>query len=278
MLVRLVRAVQRETLCRVRTRCVASSYEVGEKGRIPLNFFREVCASAEARVLRLDTKLRGARWAVWFLVLLQASAAAQSRWYGGIMAGVATLSADARSHFAMDGTASFSLYAPESGLLLGGALGRDLSEYVALQGQYVWNHNQLTLSGSRQGSSLSAYEETRSSAQHSALLDVMVYFRKRDSRFRPYLAVGTGFVHFSSSRERLTQIIGAPSLPPSSFQTNLVALHVPVGIDVKVGTGWRLRYSFSETLTANPISGQLSPRGTHKLMNFQNTFVILWHF
>jgi hypothetical protein len=108
--------------------------------------------------------------------------------------------------------------------------------------------------------------------------DLLIYFRKRSSRLRPFLAVGTGVVHLSSSQQRVTQIIGAPTLPPSQFSSNLAALHVPVGLDVRLTKGWDFRYTFSETLTSNPISGQLSPPASHNLQNFQNLFGVIKQF
>jgi hypothetical protein len=95
---------------------------------------------------------------------------------------------------------------------------------------------------------------------------------------RPYLSVGTGLVHLSSSEERLNQLLGAASLPPQKFSANVIALHVPVGIDVNLSSGWAFRYSFSETLSKNPISDRLSPAGLHSLKNFQNLFGLVRRF
>jgi hypothetical protein len=122
------------------------------------------------------------------------------------------------------------------------------------------------------------YQETRNNTQQSVVADVLVYFRKRDSRLRPYLSVGTGLVHFASSQERLDQVLGSPDLPPQRFSSNMIALHVPVGIDVNLGKGWAFRYTFSETLSKNPISDRLSPPGQHSLKNFQNLFGIIRRF
>jgi hypothetical protein len=72
------------------------------------------------------------------------------------------------------------------------------------------------------------------------------------------LSGGTGLVHFASSQERIEQALGAPSLPPQHVSVNVIALHVPVGIDINVGKGWAFRYTFSETLSNNPISDRLS--------------------
>ena len=210
---------------------------------------------------------------------MYSGAAAQTRFYGGVLAGVATLSGDARSQLQPPDSSASSLYDPKNGLAFSAFVGRDLSEYVSLQGDYIWNRNQLTLSSSAfSNGTLTGYQELRSSSQHSAIADVLIYFRSRESRFRPYLSVGTGLVHFSSSEERIAQIIGMPAIPPRTFSSNLIALHVPVGIDVRVGKGWMFRYAFSETLSKNPIGDRLSPPGLHRLMNFQSLFGIVRRF
>jgi len=103
-------------------------------------------------------------------------------------------------------------------------------------------------------------------------------FVSGDSRLRPYLSVGTGLVHFASSHERLDQVLGSPDLPPQRFSSNMIALHVPVGIDVNLGKGWAFRYTFSEALSKNPISDLLSPPGQHSLKNFQNLFGFVRQF
>jgi hypothetical protein len=193
--------------------------------------------------------------------------------YAGALGGVATLSGDARSLLSPNSTA-FSSYDPKNGGAVEVLVGRHFSDYFAVQGNYIWNGNGLTLTsatfnsnGTQQG-----YQETRRSSQQSLIGDLLVYFRNRNSRLRPYLSVGTGLVHFSSSQERIKQALGAPALPPQRFSANMIALHVPVGIDVRLRKSWSFRYTFSETLSKNPISDRLSPPGQHRLMNFQNLF------
>ena len=210
---------------------------------------------------------------------IRTEASAQTRWYAGALTGVSTLSADARSQFQPPNASAFSLYDPKNGQAFSAIFGRDVSEYVSLQGNYVWNRNPLSLtSGAFSSGTLTEYQEDRSSSQHSAIADVLVYFRPRDSRFRPYLSVGTGWVHFSSAELQVTQSAGMPTLPPRTFNSNLIALHVPVGIDVRLARGWKFRYAFSETLTKNPISERLAPPGVHRLMNFESLFGIVRQF
>jgi hypothetical protein len=197
---------------------------------------------------------------------------APAQLYAGALGGVATLSGDARSLLSPNSTA-FSSYDPKNGGAVEVFVGRHFSDYFAVQGNYIWNGNGLTLTsatfnnGTQQG-----YQETRRSSQQSLIGDLLVYFRNRDSRLRPYLSVGTGLVHFTSSQERVEQALGVPVLPAQRFSANMIALHVPVGIDVRLGKSWAFRYTFSETLSKNPISDRLSPPGQHRLMNFQNLF------
>jgi len=189
--------------------------------------------------------------------------------YAGVLGAFSSLSAGSRSVLS-SGSTAFASYDPKNG----GAL-----QDFALQATYIWNSNQLILTsaqfvhGAQKG-----YQETRSSSQQSIIADFLVYFRKRDSRLRPYLSVGTGLVHFSSSQERIEQLIGAPILPPLSFSSNMAALHIPVGMDVKVRGGWAFRYTFSETVSKNLIDNQLSPSGQQSFKNFQNLFGLIKRF
>jgi len=203
---------------------------------------------------------------------------ARAQLYVGMLGGVATLSGDSRS-LLNPGSTAFSSYDPKNGGAVEVLAGRHFSHYFAVQGNYIWNGNRLTLtSGAFNDGTQQGYQETRQSSQQSLIADLLVYFRNRDSRLRPYLSVGTGLVHFASSQERIEQALGSPVLPPQRFTANTISLHVPVGIDVRVGKGWAFRYTFSETLSKNPISDHLSPPGQHRLMNFQNLFGLVKQF
>jgi hypothetical protein len=223
-------------------------------------------------------KLRMLRIAVIVLFGCHHAATAHAQFYAGVLGGVSTLSGDSRSLLS-PGSSAFSSYDPKNGGVVMGLVGKHLSDYFSAQVSYVWNGNELTLTtanfnnGTQQG-----YQEQRSSSQQSVIGDVLVYFRNRNSRLRPYLSVGTGFVHFASTEERVEQVVGAPVLPPQSFSSNSMVLHVPVGMDVNLGKGWALRYTFSETISKNPISDRFSPPGRHRLMNFQNLFGFVKRF
>jgi len=198
--------------------------------------------------------------------------------YAGALGGISTLSGDSRSVISPS-SAAFSSYDTRNGGAFEILVGKHFSDYFSAQGNYIWNANGLTLtSATFGGGTQMGYQERRDSSQQAVIGDFLVYFRGRESRFRPYLSVGTGFVHFASPQERLEQVLGKPNLPPRHFSVNMVALHVPVGMDVKLGKGWALRYTFSETLSKNPIDDRLSPAGQHRLMNFQNLFGFIRRF
>jgi hypothetical protein len=205
------------------------------------------------------------------------AAMAQPQFYAGVLGGVATLSGDARSLLSA-GSTTFSSYDPKNGGAVEVLVGRHFSDYFTMQANYIWNGNTLTLTAGAFNGTQKGYQETRGSSQQSAIADLLVYFRRRDSRLRPYLSIGTGLVHFASSQERIEQVVGTPNLPPQRFSSNMIALNVPVGMDVNLGKGWAFRYTFSETLSKNPVSDRLSPPGQHSLKNFQNLFGFIKRF
>ena len=203
---------------------------------------------------------------------------AHAQFYTGALGGVATLAGDANSTLASSGS-NFSSYNARNGFALELIAGRHISDYFSVQANYIWNRNPLILaSGVFNGGTQEGYKELRSSSQQSAIGDVLIYFRKRDSRLRPYLSLGTGFVHFSTQHEHLSQVVGSPFLPPQSFHADQIALHVPVGIDARLRGGWAFRYTFSETISKNPIRDHLSPPPRNSLKNFQSLFGIVKQF
>jgi len=223
--------------------------------------------------------MKAARWtAVVLMAALAASPARGGDFYVGALGGLATLSADGRSILA--GSASqVSLYKPYNGPALNIFAGWDFSEYASLQANYIWNGNDLDLVSTAYGpSGATDYQQARNSHQSSAIADLLVYMRKRDSRVRPYLSGGAGLVYLRSSEEALNVVTGSPALPPEEFSATHLGLRVAVGIDVRLGDGLSFRYSFSETISPNAISSELSPPGTRGLKNFQNLFGLVKHF
>lgn len=208
----------------------------------------------------------------------QSSLAAQSLYFAGALVGVSTLSADGRSSVTAT-AAAVSLYKPENGPVVHLFAGVHLREYLSLQGNYVWNRNSLALTSAiASGTEQVFYEQTRSSTQHGVSGDLLLYFRNRQSRVRPYLSVGGGIVGLRSEQDRLRAVRGEPMLPPVQFASTEPVLRVAVGIDLAISRGWAFRYSFCETIRKNAISVQLSPPGQRNLATFQNLFGFVKNF
>jgi hypothetical protein len=203
---------------------------------------------------------------------------AQSRFFGGGIVGISTLSADGQTAVATTSVA-FSTYRPFNGAALNLFAGAHVNDFLSIQGNYIWNRNdvRVTLSMASQGS-LAVFEEKRHSTQNSVIGDVLLYFRDRESWVRPYLSAGTGVVRFKSDHRELVSLQGAPGRLPVEVISSKLALRVAVGIDVAVGRGFAIRYSFSETIRDNPVSSRLNPPGGRNLANFQNLVGIVKNF
>ena len=205
------------------------------------------------------------------------SAAAEERKprYAGALVGISTLSADARSERAPE--AQVSLYAPENGPALNVLFGLHVHEYVAMQASYIWNRNDLVLTSLSAAEGRSSFtEQHRNSLQHALVGDLLVYFRERSSVLRPYLSAGLGVIRLEIRDGEGEASSGGPA--PARSQTVHALLRVAVGIDVTLTGGWIVRYTFSESLSGNPISAQLSPPGQRKLANFQNLLGVMRAF
>ena len=232
-----------------------------------IHFFQEGVLKRRVAVLAV----LGSLWLAERLI-------AQTSPFAGVLAGVSTLSADGRS-ITTGNQSAVSLYKPENGPAVNVFGGVHLTDYFSIQGNYVWDRNRLTLTSSQATESGGVfYEQSRTSAQHAIIGDLLLYFRNRQTWFRPYLSVGSGLVYFTSREEALLALQGTPRLPAPEFDSTLPALRVAVGIDFALRAGWALRYSFSETIQSNPISEQLSPPGQRNLANFQNLFGIFKRF
>jgi hypothetical protein len=214
---------------------------------------------------------------LWLGTAPQAFAQDEGRMYAGALVGVSTLSADARS-VTQPGRADVSLYKPENGPALNLFVGRNLGRYFALQTNYIWNRNDLTLFSSVASSNGSGfYEQTRASSQHAVVGDALLYFRALGSGVRPYLSTGVGLVRFRSASGRDVVESGLPA-PDGEIVSTRVTLRVAVGIDLAIGDRWSFRYSFSESISGNPISARLTPPGERNLANFQNLFGVIRRF
>ncbi len=200
---------------------------------------------------------------------------AQLRPYAGVIGGIATLSADAGSR-ATASAVSLSSYSPANGGALNVFGGFYLCNYCAVQLNYIWNQNDLVLNSATSGSN-TFYQQARTSSQHAAVLDFLVYFRRRGSRLRPYLGTGGGILHLSSRESQILRAGGTPVLPPTEFSANRPLFRSHVGMDVRLSRRVDFRYSFSETLSKNDISNHLSPPAPRRLANFQNLFGFVLH-
>jgi hypothetical protein len=201
----------------------------------------------------------------------------ERRAFAGVLVGVSTLSADGRAVTSLP-EAMISLYKPENGGAVNALAGFHLTRFLTLQGNYVWNRNDLTLVSSTVsplGSGV--YEQQRRSAQHAGVGDLLVYFRPLGSAIRPYL--GTGLCVFRFASPVASASMAASLEPPSGeIRSTKVALRSHVGIDFALSPRLAFRYSFSETISRNPISPHLAPPGQRPLANFQNLFGIVSRF
>jgi hypothetical protein len=213
----------------------------------------------------------------WLGTAPRASAQNEGRVYAGAVAGISTLSADGRASTQPD-RAEASLYKPENGPALNLFVGMHVGRYLSVQGNYVWNRNDLTLFSSvtaPQGGGF--YEQRRNSSQHAIVGDALLYFRVLGNGVRPYLSTGVGLVHFGSESE--DGAVSSRLAPPEGeIASTRLVLRVAVGIDLAMGKRWSFRYSFSESISGNPVSARLTPPGERNLANFQNLFGFVRHF
>jgi hypothetical protein len=213
------------------------------------------------------------------LLLIGRSSAAQDgdRLFAGGLFGVSTLSADGRSVTTADEAAT-SLYKPENGLALNIFAGIHVTEYFSIQGNWMWNRNDIALVSSFVADDGGGfYEQHRRSHQHAFDLDWLIYFRRRDSPVRPYLGTGLAVLHFTGN-EIVSSSEHGLAPPRGNISSTRVGLRSHVGIDIRVSRRSSFRYSFSETISGNPISPSLTPPATRRLANFQNLFGWLWKF
>jgi hypothetical protein len=214
---------------------------------------------------------------LWLGTAPQALAQDDDRLYAGVLVGVSTVSADARAS-TQPSRAEVSLYKPENGSALNLFVGMHVGRYFTVQSNYVWNRNDLALFSSvtsMEGGRF--YEQQRTSTQHAVIGDALLYFRALGSGIRPYLSTGAGVMRFRSESTGNGVAGGLPS-PDGEIASTRLALRVAVGIDLEIGDQWSIRYSFSETISGNPISARLTPPGERNLANFQNLFGVIRRF
>jgi hypothetical protein len=208
------------------------------------------------------------------LFLMAVLAMSQDNFVAGA-GGISTLSADAR--VVGSPPESISAYKPENGPTFSLSGGRHLSEHFSVQLSYGWNRNRVLLSGNEIFSQ-SSYELPLRISAHTMVGEAMAYFRRRDSRLRPYLSAGPGVAYTNAKQTGALLVRNSPQRPSAGFNSTQPAFRVAVGIDYKVGGRFSLRYSFSETIQRNPIAAALRPPGKRGLANFQNWWGAVWSF
>jgi hypothetical protein len=199
------------------------------------------------------------------------------RIFTGGLFGVSTLSAAAASN-PSGADLALSLYEPEAGPAVNVFAGVHVAQYFALQVNWMWNRNDVTLVSSflsPEGGGY--YEQRRHSHQHAIVFDGLIYFRRMDSAVRPYLGTGLSVLRFSSD-----EVIGSSThglaAPAGDISSTRIGLRSHVGIDLRLARRVSFRYSFSETISGNPIGPSLTPPARRGLMNFQNLFGFVARF
>jgi hypothetical protein len=202
---------------------------------------------------------------------LPAAAQEQSRVFAGGLFGVSALSPDARS-VTTASDAAVSLYDPELGPAINLFAGVHLGQYFSVQASWMFNRNDITLVSSfttPQGGG--HYEQVRHSDQRAFVLDGLIYFRRLTSAIRPYLGTGLSVLRFSSS-DVIRSAANRLEPPGGDIVSTRIGLRSHVGIDFRLSRTVSFRYSFSETISSNPISPSLTPPAGRRLMNFDNLF------
>lgn len=212
------------------------------------------------------------------LCLAPASMPAQSHLYFGGTGGLATLSGDG-SAVVTTTSAGTSLFSPSNGPALRLFGGTHLFRYVSLQGDYGLTRNGVALISTATGVGGSSYYRVPETVtQHALIASVLVYFRDRRSRVRPYLSEGAGAVFIRNRQSSGAVIVGTLPVPPAVSSHASIALRTDVGLDVRMQGAWYFRYSFGETLTRNTFGDTLTPPEHRVPKNFQNLFGVLYQF
>jgi hypothetical protein len=187
---------------------------------------------------------------LWFGASTPARAQDERSIYGGALIGISTLPADARAS-TQPGRVDVSLYKPENGPALDLFVGAHLTRFFSVQGNYVWNRNDATLVGSFVTAGGGGfYEQRRTASQHAVVGDALLYVRARGSGIRPYLSTGVGVVRFASASARGEGRASAACRRHSVVSPRTARRR---GIDLVMRARWTFRYSFSETISGNPI-------------------------
>jgi hypothetical protein len=215
-------------------------------------------------------------WLAW-LPCLPAQAQDDSRLFAGGLFGVSAVSPDAQSD-ATGSDAALSLYDPGLGPALNLFAGVHVAPYFSVQGNWMWNRNDVTLVSSRTTPPGGGYyEQERRTGQHAFVLDGLIYFRGLNSAIRPYLGTGLSVLRFSGA-DVISSAAHGIEPPGGDLVSTRLGLRSHVGIDFRLSRTVSFRYSFSETISRNPISPSLTPPGRRGFMNFDNLFGFVARF
>jgi hypothetical protein len=198
--------------------------------------------------------------------------------YAGGMGGISTLSGDGSANITPS-LASTSLFDPDNGGAAEIFAGVHLFEYVSFQVDYVYNRNNAIVSStSVEPNAMSFFSQPESITQNAFLANVLVYFRRRDSRIRPYVSEGGGAVLLHNRLSGKAVIGGNVVLPPPTSDHASIALRTSVGLDLRLRGPWYFRYSFGETITRNMLGDQVAPPQHRIPKNFQSLFGVYFRF
>jgi hypothetical protein len=212
-----------------------------------------------------------------WLPCLPAQAQDDSRFFAGGLFGVSAVSPDAQSD-TTGSDAALSLYDPGLGPALNLFAGVHVAPYFSVQANWMWNRNDVTLVSSRTAPHGGGYyEQARRSDQHAFVLDGLIYFRGLNSALRPYLGTGLSVLRFSGADVTSSAAHGIEP-PGGDLVSTRLGLRSHVGIDFRLSRTLSFRYSFSETISGNPISPVLTPPAPRRLANFQNLFGFVGRF
>ena len=202
---------------------------------------------------------------------LSAQVQDESRLFAGGLFGVSAVSPDAQAD-TTGSDAALSLYDPGLGPVLNLFAGVRVASYFSVQANWMWNRNDVTLVSSHSTPNGGGYyEQERRSDQHAFVLDGLIYFRGLNSAIRPYLGTGLSVLRFSSA-DVISSAVHGIVPPGGDLRSTRLGLRSHVGIDFRLSRTVSFRYSFSETISRNPISPSLTPPGRRGFMNFDNLF------
>ena len=204
--------------------------------------------------------VRPALATVILLALLpRPSTAQESVFFVGVIGGSVQLSGDPTTVATPTGFAT-SGYKPETGVAVNAFVGRHIREYVTLQANYTWNRNDVRFFAARGAATESLFfAQSHSTSHHTLIADVLVYFRERSSRIRPYLSGGFGLLRLSADKQP-GMIDGGLRPPPAMFTTIELASRSLLASTYRLAMGGASATPSARTLAPTHLAASLSRR------------------